>query len=161
MCDEIILIRDYSRMLLANSSSTNGITSILYHLLGVQEGSSRLYTSLIPKKFIEKSFAKYKDSINLQIKDDHKEMNRLVIGLLENTGSPHKLKMEALREAQKTSDVSMLVSNLHDVKILEVNKPLLIPANDYTIQKNSMGIILDRKGLKNFGVGLCLKIMKY
>ncbi len=144
MCDEIILIRDYSRMLLANSSSTNGITRILYHLLGVKEGGSRLYTSLIPKKFIEKPFVEYKDSVNLQIKDENKEINRLVIGLLENTGSPHKLKMEALREAQKTSDVSMLVSNLHDVKILEVNKPVLIPANDYTIQKNSMGIILER-----------------
>ena len=144
MCDEIILIRDYSRMLLANSSSTNGITRILYHLLGVQEGSSRLYTSLIPKEFIEKPFEEYKNSVNLQIKDENKEISRLVIGLLENTGSPYKLKMEALREAQKTSDVSMLVSNLHDVKILEVNKPVLIPADDYAIQKNSMGIILER-----------------
>ena len=144
MCDEIILIREYSRMLLANSSSTNGITQILYHLLGVQEGSSRLYTNPIPKKYIGKPFIEYKDSVNVFIKEENNEMSRLIIGILENTGSPHKLKMEALREAQKTSDVSMLVSNLHDVKILEVNKPVLIPADDYAIQKNSMGIILER-----------------
>ena len=53
--------------------------------------------------------------------------------------------MEALREAQKTSDVSMLISNLHDAKDLEVNKPVLIPGDDYAIQKNSMGIILERR----------------
>jgi voltage-gated potassium channel len=145
MCDEIILIRDYSRMLLANSSSTNGITQILYHLLGVEEGSSRIYTSPIPNKYIGKPFKDYKKSVNTVTKVDEMSFNRLIIGILENTGSTHKLKMEALREAQKTSDVSMLISNLHNAKDLEVNKPVLIPADDYAIQRNSMGIILERR----------------
>jgi voltage-gated potassium channel len=140
MCDEIILVRDYSRMLLANSSSINGITHILYHLLGVEEGSTRVFTTNIPPSFIGKSFCEYKE----YIQKDGSKISCLLIGLLENTGSPHKMKMEALREAQKTSDVSRLISNLQGVKSLEVNKPVLIPQDDYIIQDHSMGIIIER-----------------
>lgn len=56
------------------------------------------------------------------------------------------MKIEALREAQKTSDVSALVSNLQGVKGLEVNKPVMIPQADYVIQKYSRAIVLERIG---------------
>ena len=61
-----------------------------------------------------------------------------------NTGSPNKMKREALREAQKTPDISKLVANLKDVKDLLINNPVLLPNDDYVIKNNSMGIILTR-----------------
>ncbi len=69
----------------------------------------------------------------------------LLIGILENTGSPNAMKMEALREAQKTSDVSALVTNLQNVKGLVVNRPVFMPGDDYKLQAHSRAIILERK----------------
>jgi voltage-gated potassium channel len=70
--------------------------------------------------------------------------NRVLLGILENTGSPQSMKLEALREAQKTSDVSMLVTNLQSVKGMAVNRPVFIPADDYVIQRHSRAIVLER-----------------
>jgi len=68
----------------------------------------------------------------------------LLIGILSNTGSPNAMKIEALRDAQKTSDVSQLISNMQKVKGLEVNQPVLLPPDDFTIQKHAMAIVLER-----------------
>ena len=65
-----------------------------------------------------------------------------IIGLLVNTGSPNAMKIEALREAQKTSDVSQLIADMQKVKGLEVNQPLLLPDDDLQIQRHSRAIVL-------------------
>ncbi len=137
MCDEIILIRDYGRLLLANASASSGISHILHTLLDIESGGSKLVTRRIPDKYVGQPYAEYRESINTRD-------GSLTLGILENTGSPNRIKMQALREAQKTSDVSRLVSNLTDVKMMEANKPVLQPADDYLIQKYSMGIILEK-----------------
>ena len=54
------------------------------------------------------------------------------------------MKMDALREAQKTTDISKLVQNLKDVKEMSVNNPVFAPSDDYIIKKHSMAIILER-----------------
>lgn len=135
MCDEIIRIRDYSRMIVANSSATNGISQIIYNLISPEKGASKLSTCPVPKDFVNKSYSDLKAYINLDSK-------RILLGILENTGSPNKMKLDALREAQKTSDISKLVSNLKQVKELEANNPILLPADEYVIKNNSMGIVL-------------------
>ncbi len=137
MCDEIILIRDYGRLLLANASVSSGISHILYNLLDIESGGSKLTTRRIPDKYVGQPYADYRESIDTRA-------DSLVLGILENTGSPNRIKMQALREAQKTSDVSRLVSNLTDVKMMEANRPVLQPGDDYLIQKYSMGIILEK-----------------
>ena len=68
----------------------------------------------------------------------------MLLGVLENTGSPNRMKIEALREAQKTSDVSQLITNLQKVKGLEVNRPLFLPADDHPIQRYTQAIVLER-----------------
>jgi voltage-gated potassium channel len=137
LCDEIILIRDYGRLLLANSSSRSGISHIIHSLLLMERGGAVLDTIEIPRRFVGQPYREFRGYID--------ELNgKIAIGVLENTGSPNKMKMEALREAQKTSDVSKLVNNLTEVKKLEVNRPILQPDDEYIIPPYARGIILER-----------------
>ncbi|MEW5816920.1 MAG: NAD-binding protein, partial [Spirochaetota bacterium] len=137
MCDEIIFSRDFTRRMLANATVTSGMSHIIYEFLSKEESSSKLSTCDIPDGFIGKPFSDYKTSFSVVDK-------LILIGILENTGSPNQIKIEALREAQKTSDVSRLVINLQKVKGLEINKPVLVPKDSYIIQKHSKAIVLER-----------------
>lgn len=137
MCDEIIRIRDYSRMIVANSSATNGISQIIYNLMSPDKGTSKIATCPIPADFISKTYSDLKTYIN-------RNGEKVLLGILENTGSPNKMKMDALREAQKTPDISKLIVNLTQVKELKVNDPVLLPPDEYMIKKNSMGIVIEK-----------------
>jgi voltage-gated potassium channel len=137
MCDEILFSRDFSRRMLASSSATNGMSHIIYELLSQESDTgSQLATWSIPDKHVNTTFGEYRRSVG---RDD-----RLILGVLENTGSPSRMKIESLREAQKTSDVSKLITNLQKVKGLETNKPVFLPPDDYVIQKYSLAIVLER-----------------
>ncbi len=137
MCDEILYSRDFARQMIASSSATNGMSHIIHGLLTREEGESQLVTVEIPTDFVGRTYHDYRSSLPT-------EKNRVLIGVLENTGSPHRMKMLALRDAQKTSDVSRLINNLHKVKELEVNRPVFVPKDDYVIQKHTLGIVLER-----------------
>lgn len=136
-CDEVLLSRALSRHVLASSSATNGMSHIIHALLSDEKGNTRLYTEPIPEQFIDRPFEQYRvHAASLP--------RAIVLGILENTGSPVHMKLESLREAQKTSDVSQLVSNLQRAKGLEVNRPVLAPSDSYRIQRYSQAIILQR-----------------
>jgi voltage-gated potassium channel len=137
-CDEILFSRDFARQMLASSSATNGLSHVVHELLGQGESGSRLSTFAIPSAFVNKPYGEFRRSVS----DD--SGNRLLLGILVNTGSPNAMKMEALREAQKTSDVSQLIANMQKVKGLEVNQPVLLPDDDYQIQRHSLAIVLER-----------------
>jgi voltage-gated potassium channel len=137
MCDEVIYSRDFSRRIIANTTATNGMSHIVYNMLASDQSNSRLATLGIPEEYLGKTYGEYKSAFNVF-------KSSVLIGILENTGSPHRVKMEALREAQKTSDVSRLVNNLQKVKGLEVNRPFLVPPDDYVLQKYSKAIVLER-----------------
>lgn len=91
----------------------------------------------ITRKYIGSSYGEFRDQ-------ECSSGKRVLLGILENTGSPNRIKMEALREAQKTSDTSALISNLQAVKELEINNPVFIPPEDYVLQKYSKAIVLER-----------------
>ena len=109
---------------------------IFYDLLSQKENGSRITTLEIDKQFIDGPFSAYKKGSS--------ESSYIILGLLENTGSPNRMKMEALRAAQKTTNVSVLVDNLKNVKDLEVNKPVFAPDNDYIIKKHTLAIVLEK-----------------
>jgi voltage-gated potassium channel len=136
-CDEIVFSRDFSRRMLASASATNGMSHIISALLSQSRSGSRLVTEPIPDTYINRTFLEYRSEFN-----EHR--GRLLLGLLENTGSPSIVKLESLREAQKTSDVSRLISNLQRVKELEINNPVFLPEDTYVIQKYAQAIILER-----------------
>ena len=132
-CDEIILSREYSRILIANAASASGVSHIAAELLNPEKG--RLFTHDFPDVFTGKTFYELKDYFE-------KEYGYILIGILENTGKIYYRKKEALAEAQKTPDISKLVENLQNVKKLIPNKPVLNPGNDYIIKRNSKAIVI-------------------
>lgn len=134
MCDEIIHIKEYSRILLANASCSVGIAHIIQDLLDT-ETDAFLLTEKIPDQFLEKTYGEYRQYIVNNTKDT-------IIGILENTGTLFDMKRYAIREAQKVADMTKLVTNLNHLKKLEGNKPRLNPAADYIIPKNSMAIFI-------------------
>ncbi|MFW5743782.1 MAG: ion channel [Spirochaetota bacterium] len=137
-CDEILFSRDFARQMIASSSATNGLSHIIHELLGQGAAGSRLLTLEIPLTFVNRTYGEYRQSQPVT------DGRRLLLGLLTNTGSPNAMKIEALRDAQKTSDVSQLIANMQKVKGLEVNQPVLLPPDDYEIQRHSMAIVLER-----------------
>lgn len=137
-CDEILFSRDFSRQMLASTSATNGMSHIIHELLAHERTDSRLSTKEIPSRYIGGFFKDFRA-------DYESPSRRVVLGVLENTGTPTRMKMEALREAQKTSDVSQLIANLQNVKGLEVNRPVFLPADDYQLQQHSLAIVLERE----------------
>ncbi len=136
-CDEILFSRDFTRQIIAGTSATNGMSHIIHDLLSHAEGGSHIVTESIPAEFVNRSYDEFRQQFDVS-------NGRIILGVLENTGTPTKMKIESLREAQKTSDVSTLITNLQKVKGLEVNKPIFLPAGDYTLQKHSLAIVLEK-----------------
>lgn len=136
-CDEIFLIRDLTRKLLTNTSIISGMSHIMYNIIDRQAGGAKIATPSIPAAWIGRPF----QELRSHFLEAHQ---KILIGVLENSGSPKRMKMDALREAQKTSDVSQLISNLTKVKGMEPNKPVLLPQDDYLLPRNARAIVLER-----------------
>ena len=132
-CDEIVLSREYNRILLANATAASGIAHIIQDLLDVE--GSRLITKNFPAHFVGDTFA------NLS-KYFMEAESTILIGILENTGNIFQRKREALQEAQKTPDISRLVSNLQEVKELRGNLPVFNPGPEYEIKSYSRAILI-------------------
>ncbi|MFP4266442.1 MAG: potassium channel family protein [Spirochaetaceae bacterium] len=134
-CDEIILSREYSKMIIANASSASGVSNILLNLLSTEHGEG-LETRDIPGWLIGQPFGKVCDYFN-------STYGSIVIGLLENTGNFYQRKSEALNEAQMTPDISKLVENLKGVKQLVPNRSIMNPGKEYIVRKNSKAIVIE------------------
>ncbi len=134
--DEVILSQDYSRTLIANASSASGVGHVINQLISVDSN-----TPLIVKQFPDKYIGKTYKEMSRYFWD--KELS-IVIGVLENTGNLFQRKQDALKEAQKTPDISKLVDNLKSVKEMKANDPVLNPPADYELKKNSMAVMIGR-----------------
>ena len=134
-CDEVILSTNYNRALIANASAGSGISHVISDLLDVNTDIS-INTIQFPDKYIGKS---YNDLFDFYIGKDRS----ILIGILENTGNFYERKKEAIREAQKTPDISKLVDNLNYVKNLMANQPIMNPPPDYTVKKYSRAIVVE------------------
>ncbi|MBL4888671.1 MAG: NAD-binding protein [Candidatus Lindowbacteria bacterium] len=133
-CDEIVMTRETSRMMLANASSGTGVAETFELLLSGETGNA-LITKQFDKSFIGKRFKDLKDHLM-------KQEGALVIGVVENTGNLLQRKREALKAAQKTPDISQLVKNLHSVKTIVANRPIINPKDDYILQGFSLAIFI-------------------
>jgi voltage-gated potassium channel len=134
-CDEIILSSEFNRSIIANASAGSGISQVISELLNVN-AEVTIGTQEIPGKFIGRSYG--------ELFDYYMGKNRtILIGILENTGNFFTRKNEAIRDAQKTPDISKLVDNLKVVKQLMANLPVINPATDYRINRYSRAIIIE------------------
>jgi voltage-gated potassium channel len=132
-CDEIILTQDYEHSLLATASSGRGYSNVIRTLIG-DDAESGIIIEDIPASWVSKPYIDYKRSLGPN--------DGVVIGLLLNTGNFHQRRKDALREAQKNPDIKSIVDNLKKVKTLKSNEPVLTPASDFVIQKNTKAILV-------------------
>ncbi len=136
---EIIYSMDYSRMLIAKASTGTGVANIFHDLI---DPSSEYFlaTKELPKGIINKTFGDLQEVYRTNFPKES------LIGILENSGNSHKAKEYALKKAQQTPNVTKLVENLHRVKNLRFNHPMLVPPIDYIINEGSMAIVIERRG---------------
>ena len=135
--EEIIYTNEYNKVLIANSLTQVGITKIINNLLNAQLPGF-ITTAKIPSSYIGQNFA--------ELRNYYKEKTKaLLIGLLENVGSYIERKKEAIREAQKTADISKLISNLNSAKKMENYLPNINPADNYAVPYNSLAVLIERE----------------
>jgi len=139
---EVIYSREYSRLLLGNASAGTGMSNIIFDLLDPKT-PTRITSALIPEEFFHLKYFEFKS----RFQELHP--HGIILGILENTGNSHSIKEMALRQAQKTPDVSRLVQNLRNVKELKCNHPVFSPPSDYVVPEGSMAILIETRDHTN------------
>lgn len=134
---EIIYSREYSRLLLGNVAGGTGVANIVFDLLD-PKNPTYLTTMPIPHSVVGQHYLQLKKTFE---SDTHVAL----IGVLENSGNQHSLKEQALRRAQKTTNVSELLKNLKSVKEMRCNHPVFNPEDSYMVQEGSMAIVIERR----------------
>lgn len=135
---EIIYSREYSRLLLGNASAGTGIANVIFDLLNPKTPTV-IATRALEENQIGLKYLDFRSAFSKK----HPEC--VLIGILENTGNEYRIKDLALRQAQKTPDVNVLVLNLRKVKELRCNNPIFNPRDDYSIPAGSMAIVLETR----------------
>ena len=135
-CDEVIHLASLRVSLVAQMLHSPGISNIFHHLLSLGQGAL-IELEAIPQRYVGKTFADLQQSYQAQ-------PGALLVGLLENVGNPYEMKREALRNAQKTPDMSQLVSQLQEVKQMLPHTPFLCPPPDRPIRPRTHAVVLRR-----------------
>lgn len=137
-CDEIILTTDYEHNLLASASGGMGYSNVMRTLIS-DDADSGILIEDIPSAFYLKTYGELRQQIS---------QDKVLIGLLLNTGNFQQRRADALREAQKNPDIKKIVGNLQKVKTLKSNKPILTPPEDFVILPNTKAIFVKGKNLE-------------
>ena len=134
---EIIYTRECSRLLLGNAAGGTGVANIIYDLLDPSHPT--LITTYPVPEATDCAYGEFR------AKWESARPGSIVIGVLENTGNLQSIKERALRQAQKTPDVSKLLANLRSVKELRCNHPVFNPAPDYPVRDGAMVIVVETR----------------
>ncbi len=135
--EEIIFTNEYNKVLIANSLTQVGITKIINNLLNAGLPGF-ITTAKIPPMYVGQNFS--------ELRNYYRDKSKaLLIGLLENVGSYIQRKKEAIREAQKTADITKLITNLNSAKKMENYLPNINPDENYKIPYNSMAVLIERE----------------
>ncbi len=141
--EEIYLEDEFSRIMLANGSHGVGIAKVLRELVNMDK--TLLEIADIQEEYIGKSFG--------ELSKDVYTPGKMVLGLLEETGTMHARKSEKIRQAQIQSNIKEQVEELKKVKELIPNKVNIAPEANHEINLNSKLVILntnDYEGWKTF-----------
>lgn len=139
-CDEIIHSQKEASKFIGNVFSQPGLTKVVSNLLASHPvATDRLEIKIYPEKYLMQPFQ--------ELKTYYQDQGHLLIGVLENTGNAYDMKHEAIREAQKTPDISKLIDNLRATKGLETNVPVFNPSPSYRLPKYSKAIVISSQSL--------------
>lgn len=141
--NEIIHIREYSRLLLGNASSGTGVSNIIFELLDPRNPTF-ITTLPLSHDAFGQSYQEYRPVF------ERNNPGTILIGILENTGNAYRIKELALRQAQKTPDMGRLVQNLRAVKDIRCNHPVFNPEPKYIIQEGSMAITIETREITQY-----------
>lgn len=133
-CDEVILSNNYNKNIIADAFAKSGLAHVIGELVDASTPVN-LTTEDISQHYIHKTYG--------ELFDHYKTKNKILIGLLENTGNFYDRKRLALQEAQKTPDISRLVDNLRMVKSMMSNYPVLNPKKSYIIKNFSKAVLIE------------------
>jgi voltage-gated potassium channel len=137
--DDIVFTSEYSKVLIANSFAQIGIAKVVNDLLSAHTPAF-ITTEKIPAGYVGQPFSALRDHYQ-------RECRAILIGLVENVGSLFERKQEAVRQAQKTADISKLVENLKDAKGLENNRPQINPEDSYPVPQNALAVLVRTRNL--------------
>jgi voltage-gated potassium channel len=135
---EIIYSREYSRLLLGNASGGTGVVNILYDLLDPTT-PSKISTFPLPHQFVGKTYKELREEF------EKEDSCLMVIGLLENFGNQQRIKEQALRKAQQTTDITQLVGNLKSVREIKCNHPVFHPDPNYIVHEGALVIGIENR----------------
>ena len=134
--DELIDPGAFRRAMAAQILVSPGMGNVFYDLLSFDSGAFFGFDE-IPAALVGKTFAdlarRYLDKEGV-----------MLVGLVENVGSPLQVKREALREAQKTPDVSHLVNRLREAKMVQPHHPVLCPPAGHLLRPRSLAVVVRR-----------------
>ncbi|WGK69363.1 ion channel [Candidatus Haliotispira prima] len=142
-CDEIILVRDAGRQLLVASTKVDGMSHVIQQLLFLherdqsQQGHVHINAETIPTELIGRE---YKDLCEL-----YKNNKSILLGLIENSGTPKEIQSSLIRKAQKEHNVRNIIKYMRQAKDIELNKPNFMPDEDYIVKPFSKLILLERQ----------------
>lgn len=134
--DELIDPGAFRRAMAAQILVSPGMGNVFYDLLRFDKGAFFGFEE-IPAGLIGQTFS------DLERRYLERE-GVMLVGLVENVGSPLQIKREALREAQKTPDVSHLVNRLREAKEVQPHHPVLCPPAGHVLRSRSLAVVVRR-----------------
>ncbi len=140
-CNEIILVRDASRQLLVASTRNEGMSHVIQELLCLHEeaekqGKVRINARPVPERLIGREYR--------ELCADFQSSKIVLLGLIENSGTPGKIQSALICKAQKEHNVRNVIDYMRDARNIELNKPCLMPDADYIIKPFSKLIVLEK-----------------
>jgi voltage-gated potassium channel len=135
--EEIIYTNEYSHALVASSFLKTGLAKVVNEILDINT-AAYITTESFPLEYCGMKFGELRSYFR-------ENQNAILIGLVENVGNYLDRKAEAIREAQKTADVSQLIDNLKAAKKMENNLPNINPGDDYPVPLNSLAVVVGKR----------------
>jgi voltage-gated potassium channel len=136
--DELIDPGAFRRALAAQILVSPGMGNVFYHLLRLDAGAS-FGLEDVPSNLEGRPFA---DLERMYLERE----GVMLVGLVENVGSPLQVKRDALREAQRTPDVDQLVDRLREAKQVEPHHPVLCPPPGHILRPRTQAVVVRRAG---------------
>ena len=141
--EEIVPLDEIYQTMLSNGAHGRGLTHVIDKIINLDD---RLFQLLpIAPKHVNRTFSDLLDNMN--------DLNKIVIGILEETGNTYVRKAEVIRRAQLEPKIVDSVTDLKRVKDISANQVVLCPEADYLIKPYSKLISLkssDNKGWRAY-----------
>ena len=137
--EEIIPLDEIYQIMLSNGAHGLGVTHVVDTIINLEDRLFHL--NPIASNYINKPFS--------ELLEGTKELDKMIIGILEETGNTYVRKAEVIRRAQLEPKITDSVIDLKRVKDISANQVVLSPEADYLIKPYSKLISLassDKKG---------------